>query len=224
MKRNHLLTLMFIVVIVSVVVTASLRTPTLAQKFLWAPPPTPTSSQEERGPTSSSVPSSGPEISLPAPFYYIAERITFDELTDLAKNRSLNIYLPTWMPGHIRLTTIYYSGGLIMLSYSDRGITDYRYDNVTIQISVLYQRIPSPAELERIAEESPDTKALDVDGVCVVLNEKACWGDPELEELYGPSPFAYFWRDNHYYMVSVTPPITSDQLVEIIRNMKPLTP
>ena len=127
------------------------------------------------------------------------------------------------MPGQIRLTAIYYSG-IVILSYSDKGITNYRYANVTFEISTAYHSTPSSEELKRIAEQDPsNTKVLNIDGVWVVLIEKAHWGWPELEELYGPVPFAYFWLNSHYYMVSVKPPITSDQLVCIIRSMKLLT-
>ena len=77
--------------------------------------------------------------------------------------------------------------------------------------------------MEKIAEKHPDNlKVLNINGARGILIEKARWGNPELQELYGSSPYAYFWLGNHYYTISATPPITSDQLIEIIKSMKPL--
>ena len=228
MEKKRLFTLILIAAIVSMMCTASLHLPTsssLAEKFLWDPP------EVERNPTPLTSQSSDKTTTRgPVPFYKIAERITFDELVDFVKNGNFTVYLPTWMPGQIRLRAIYHSGHLVMLSYSEGEITDYRYDNVTIEISLWHYRIPSKDELEQLVERLNKrlgvnrAKVLDVNGVRGVLDEAAPWGDPELQELYGPSPYAYFWYQNHYYAVSCTPPITTDQLVEIIKSMRPLIP
>jgi len=159
----------------------------------------------------------------PAPLYEVAKRITLKELIDVADAHSIDLYLPTKMPDNISLVAIYYKPPVIILSYRDREVTDYRYDNVTIQISMLTHTPPPLKELKKIAEKDPDNlKVLNINGARGIIIEKARWGDPELQKLYEPSPYAYFWLGNHYYTVSATPPITSDQLIKIIKSMKPL--
>ena len=162
-------------------------------------------------------------LAYPAPLYKVAKRITLKELIDVANAHGIDLYLPTKMPDNISLVAIYYKPPVIMLSYCDREVTDYRYDNVTIQISMWLHTPPSLEDLKKIAEKDPDNlKVLDVNGAMGILIEKARWGNPELQEMYGSSPYAYFWLGDHYYTISATPPITSDQLIEIIRSMKPL--
>ena len=53
----------------------------------------------------------------------------------------------------------------------------------------------------------------------VVLIEKAHFGYPEVEEAFGPSPLAYFYKDGLYYMVGVTAPLTPQDLIKIIESM-----
>jgi len=159
----------------------------------------------------------------PAPLYKVAKKITLKELIDVADAHDIDLYLPTKMPDNISLVAIYYKPPVIILSYCDREMTDYRYDNVTIEISMRPHTPPTLEELKKIAEKDPDNlKVLNINGARGILIEKARWGNPELQELYGPSPYAYFWLGNHYYTISATPPITSDQLIEIIKSMKPL--
>jgi len=159
----------------------------------------------------------------PAPLHKVAKRITLKELIDVADTHDIDLYLPTKMPDNISLAAIYYKPPVIILSYCDREVTNYRYDNVTIEISMWPHTPPPIEELEKISEKDPDNlKVLNINGARGILIEKARWGNPELQELYGPSPYAYFWLGNHYYTISATPPITSDQLIEIIKSMKPL--
>jgi len=156
------------------------------------------------------------------PFYEIAEKITLNELIEAANEYNFNLYLPTKMPGNITLVAIYYKPPLIMLSYSDKEVKDYRYDKVTIEVYMGSQVPPSLEELKLTAEKEPNNQVFSINSARGILIENARWGDPELQELYGSSPFAYFWLGNHYYMISVVPPITSDQLIEIIQNMESL--
>ena len=75
-------------------------------------------------------------LAYPAPLYKVAKRITLKELIDVADTHDIDLYLPTKMPDNISLAAIYYKPPVIILSYCDREVTDYRYDNVTIEISM----------------------------------------------------------------------------------------
>jgi hypothetical protein len=156
-------------------------------------------------------------------FEGMAIRISFNELRDLAEKNNLKLFLPTFMPNQIQLIAIYRLEDNFMLCYSNIEVENYRYANITVEIRKAYST-PSVEDLRQIAAADPDgdTKILNIDDTWVVVVEKAHWGYAELEQLYGPSPLAYFWRSGHYYMVSVTLPITSDQLIDIIRSFKPL--
>jgi len=118
------------------------------------------------------------------PFYKIAEKITLNELIDVANTYDLNLYLPTKMPVDITLVAIYYKPPLIMLSYSDKEVTDYRYDKVTIEVSMMSQVAPSLEELELTAEKDPNNQVFSINSAKGILIERARWGDPELQELY----------------------------------------
>jgi len=156
------------------------------------------------------------------PLYELAEKITLDKLINISNTYGLTLYLPTKMPGNIKLVAIYYKPPVILLSYSDREVMDYRYDNISVEISAWPCTPPSLDELNFSVKNSTGSKVFNINSARGILIEQAPWGDPELQKLYGPSPFAYFWIEDHYYMISATPPINGSQLLEIIRSMRPL--
>ncbi len=130
--------------------------------------------------------------SYPVPPYKIAKRITLKELIDVANANDLDLYLPTKMPGNIKLVAIYYKPPVVMLSYCDREVIDYRYDNVTIEISLWLHILPSQEELKLIAEEDLNNLKMlnvnDAKGILIkpggeIPNFKSCT-DPH------PMPFS----------------------------------
>ena len=113
----------------------------------------------------------------PASLYKVAKRITLKELIDIVGAHDIDLYLPAKMPDNISLMVIYYKPSAIILSYCDREATDYRYDNVTIQISMWPHAPPSIKELEKLAEKDPDNlRVLNINGARGILIEKAGWG------------------------------------------------
>lgn len=122
-------------------------------------------------------------IAIQPRFTKLQKRMTLKELIDLADGLDIDLYLSTKMPGNVSLVAIYYKPPVIMLSYCDREVTDYRYDNVTIEISMWLHTPPTLEELK-----NPDNlKVLNINGVRGILIEKARWGNPELQKLYGHS-------------------------------------
>lgn len=178
----------------------------------------------ERRPSSQEfpLPQEPSPVSYPVPLYKAAEKITLSELINISKTHNITLYLPTKMPGNIKLVAIYYKPPVVLLSYSDREAPDYRYDNVTIEISIWPSAVPSFGELNLSVKNVTDSRVFSINGARGVLVEHAPWGDPELQKLYGPSPFAFFWIEGHYYIISASPPITGAQLLEIIGSLRPL--
>jgi len=156
------------------------------------------------------------------PLYKIAKKISIYDLLNEASTYNFSLYLPTKMPGNIKLIAIYYKPPVILFSYCDREVSDYRYDNITIETTMFYSNPPSLEELELSIKDKNNSKVINFNNIRGILVEKAEWGDPELQKLYGYATFATLWIDNHYYIISATPPTTSNQLIEIIKSFKPI--
>lgn len=162
------------------------------------------------------------QIGGPLPFpMHLAEKFNLDELSVWTENVGWKLCLPTWMPGNIAITAINYKSPVLMITCSDRGVTDYRYDNVTIEVVEGEVGPPLLEEWKEIASRS-GSDLLMVGGIWASVKENAPWGWPELQKLYGPSPYAYFWREGLYYSISATNTISKDQVIRIIESMRPV--
>lgn len=127
--------------------------------------------------------------------------------------------LPTWLPEGMRYADVYI-GPVVIICYSDREVEDFRFANITIEISPSSYRVPSPEDLNRTLRHGE--KLIQVGNIWVELVEKAHFGYPEVEEAFGPSPLAWFSKDGIYYMVGVKSPLTPQDLIKIIENMTTL--
>jgi len=167
----------------------------------------------------------------PVPIEKIAEKLTLEQLIARLKEINASISLPTWMPKGFKLTMIYYKPPVILLVYSDRGITDYKYANVTIEVSLWYYGPPTKEELEDIASRSNNdmharankvvTKVVSVKNTWVLLTENARVGFPGLKPPYNIVTLADFiYSDKHHYEITILPPLTTQDLINIIESMQ----
>lgn len=127
--------------------------------------------------------------------------------------------LPAWLPEGIRYADVYI-GPVVIICYSDREVKDFRFANITIEISPASYREPTPDEFGKFL--TPEENLIQIGDIWVVLTEKAHFGYPEVEEVFGPSPHAYFTLNGLYYQVGVKSPLTSQDLIKIIENMTTL--
>ncbi|MGQ9597355.1 MAG: hypothetical protein ACUVQY_03435 [Thermoproteota archaeon] len=156
----------------------------------------------------------------PVPIEKIAEKLTLDQLATRLKEINASISLPTWMPGSLKLTMIYYKLPVMVLVYSDSGVTDYRYANVTIETSLWYYNPPTKEELEEVTSKSGG-KVANVKGNWVLLMENVRKGFPELKPPYNTGTIADFvYNDKHSYLIGVLPPLTAQDLIRIIESMQ----
>lgn len=157
----------------------------------------------------------------PVPLDMIAEKLTFEQLIDRLKGINATISIPTWMPENLKLTMVYFKPPVVVLVYSDRGVTDYRYANASIEISLWYYDAPSNKELEEVSASG--IKIVDVKDVCVQIRENAKRGFSGLKYPYNTVTVADFiYSDKHHYLISVLPPLTDQDLLKIVENMRPI--
>ncbi|MEM2088456.1 MAG: hypothetical protein QXF52_07285 [Thermoproteota archaeon] len=154
------------------------------------------------------------------PLEKVTEKLTLEQLISRLKEINASISLPTWMPESLKLTMIYYKPPVIVLVYSDRGVTDYRYANVTIEISLWYYSPPTKEELEGIASKS-DIEVVNVKGIWVKIIKNTRKGFPELKPPYNTGTVADFiYSDKHSYLFGVLPPLATRDLIRIIESMQ----
>jgi len=139
-------------------------------------------------------------------------------LEEIAKKYGVMPKLPHWLPEGMTYAEVYI-GPTDMICFSDRKVENFLFANITFEVKY---GVPQP-RLEDIKKTiDPDQKQLiQVRNIWVVLIPKAHSGYLDVEEAFGPSPFAYFWDDGFYYMVSARSPLTTQDLIKIIESMEP---
>jgi len=133
-------------------------------------------------------------------------------------------YLPTWLPEDIRYADVYIHS-IAIIAFGDREMESFLYSKVTIQF--VGPRLEPKERRENIEEykrtvEGPGAlgsirKAIKVGDIWVDLAINA----PVPAGPYERCHFALFWIEGNYYIVTVKPPLTPEDLLKIIRSMKP---
>ena len=143
-----------------------------------------------------------------------------DEVTNRYKKTPL---LPTRLPREMKFADVYI-GPDVIICFSDRAVTDFRWANISIEISPssAASATYSPEQLRKALEETNGT-LIQIGDIWVSMIERAHSGFPEVDEAFGPFPLAWFWKDGLYYVMGVTPPLTPQDLTKIIESMKPLS-
>jgi len=139
-------------------------------------------------------------------------------LEEIAKKYRAVPKLPNWLPEGMAYAEVYI-GPTDIICFSDRKIENFLFANISFEIKY---GVPQP-RLEDIKKTiDPNRKRLiQVRDIWVVLIPEAHSGYLDVEEAFDPSPFAYFWDDDFYYMVSARSPLTAQDLIKIIESMEP---
>jgi hypothetical protein len=138
----------------------------------------------------------------------------------------LRLELPTRLPNGLLLTSVHVPNvtapyGFAMVTYSAKGITDFKNAEVVFQIIPGGQ--PSPSELSAMVGNSQGTMTQQtVAGMAVLINPQAGTGDKTLQQQYGSGPYAMFWNNGVYYQVREYSPLTANDLIAIIASMQPV--
>jgi len=148
-----------------------------------------------------------------------APNLTVEEVAE----RYPRVLLPTWMPDGIKLTQIYDGGSFVMLTYSDRGETDYRKDNVTIQLCYTDHK----STRESLFDGHPELKVEfpnNITARVVFFRDQQYWpvseGFPVQE-----GAVADFTKDYIEYIVSgLTGHVSIEDMKRIVENMAPVGP
>lgn len=133
-------------------------------------------------------------------------------------------YLPTWLPRDIRYADVYIAS-VAIIAFGDIEMEDFRYAKVVIQfVGPTLEpgvRRESIEDYRRMVEGSGD-----LGSVKKVIRVGDIWVDlaidaPVPEGPYERCHFASFWIEGNYYIVTVNPPLTPEDLLKIIESMKP---
>jgi len=152
--------------------------------------------------------------SVAAPYVPPFERFSLARGIDEAIKRlnGKGPLLPTLLPEGIKYADVYV-GPDVIICYSYGGAEDYRSGNMGIEISPGPRRVPTPEELKPYLY--PDQKLIQIGDKWVVITDEA--HDWERGELY---ILATFYCDNLRYSVWARPPLTSQDVIKVIENMK----
>jgi len=146
-----------------------------------------------------------------------APKLTLADVAD----RYRKVLLPTWMPDGIKLTQIYDGVSFVMLTYSDRGETDYRKDNVTIELCYTDHK----STRESLFDGHPGLKVEfpnNITALVVFFRDQQYWpvseGFPVQE-----GAVALFTKDYIWYTVSgLSGHVSIEDMKRIVESMAPV--
>jgi hypothetical protein len=116
---------------------------------IWIPSP-PAGEQYEREDEMASFPSYPPFFET---FMLQAREVSQEELRDIMKSHGYNVLIPHYIPHGIKFSAIYYKCCplVVVIAYSDRGVKDYRFANITIEIAPFHPKFaPSKEYMQRL--------------------------------------------------------------------------
>jgi len=153
----------------------------------------------------------------PAPFP--GKLITLDKFYSIVKARNLDIFIPSNLPWGYKLTGIWYMPGDIIIVFDNRGVSDYRYARIGLEIS--RGIIPFEQSKPHGYVVKYETPYAIIKGYIV---EKAYC-------IYSPTGYislAELWITSKrtgktmFYLIGVLPPLGMDELTTIIYSLKPM--
>jgi len=154
-------------------------------------------------------------------------------IAEVANGCGKILSVPKWLPKGMVYADVYIGGGAVIIAFSDSKTADFTSAKITIE-AVIYDNPPSEATIEKEYEyekQHPQEEAF-----VTVTDPSGNTCNFSLGKTYPKTffdvgnvhitliaesepPIAYFWKDGIYYLVGVRPPLTSQDLVEIIKNM-----
>lgn len=151
----------------------------------------------------------------------VAEKLSVDQLAESADAASVSepgaeLLLPTWMPGDIKLRQIYFMD-MAMLVFSDCEVTDYREDNITIEIKRM-SVVPSREDIKRSAGED----IMEIGDILVQIPDDPEPGPSWKERGLSPIIAFFYYKGFYYFITAVEGQVTRDDVVQIIKNMEPV--
>jgi hypothetical protein len=152
-----------------------------------------------------------------------AREVSLEELKDIMKSYGFDLLVPHYIPDGIKLSAVYYKCCplVVIIAYSDRGVKDYRFANIAIEI-IPFDPVFAPSEeyLQRL-NNPPKQYVVRIRDFVAVITPEAEYGDPELRKLFGPSPMAVVWHNGLQYIIGVNRPLTVEDLHLILNSLSP---
>lgn len=156
-------------------------------------------------------------------FMLQAREVSLDEMRDIMKSHGYDVLIPHYIPDGIKLSAVYYKCCplVVIITYSDRGVKDYRFANITIEIAPFHPILtPSEEYLQRL-NNPPKEYVVRTRDFVAVISPEAEYGDPELRKLFGPSPMAVVWHSGLQYITGIKRPLTVEDLHLLLNSLSP---
>jgi len=128
---------------------------------------------------------------------------------------------------------VYIGGGVVITTFSDSKTVDFTSAKITIQ-AVVYENPPSEATILQEYEFEKQHPQEDI--VVTVTDPSGNIYNSTIGRTYPKTffdvgnihitliaesqpPIAYFWKNGIYYLVGVRSPLTSQDLIDIVKSM-----
>lgn len=151
-------------------------------------------------------------------------------LMEVAKGYGKILSLPKWISEGMVYADVYI-GPVIIITFSDKKTEDFRSAEISIEAAI-FGNPPNEATIEREYEDmkqhAADNNSITIRDSSgnidiVTLNTTTPMffdvGNIHVTLVEGYPPIAYFWKNSVYYIVSAKPPLTSQDLMEIVKSM-----
>jgi hypothetical protein len=152
-----------------------------------------------------------------------AREVSLEELKDIMKSHGFDLLVPHYIPDGIKLSAVYYKCCplVVIIAYSDRGVKDYRFANIAIEI-IPFDPVFAPSEeyLQRL-NNPPKQYVVRIRDFVAVITPETEHGNPELRKLFGLYPMAIVWHNGLQYIIVIKRPLTVEDLHLILNSLSP---
>jgi hypothetical protein len=171
-----------------------------------------------------SINSSSPRTNAEPPdFYQTSKEVSLEEMIEIANKGNLLIYLPSELPGNLKIMAIYLkeSPFIAIIVFSAENNKDYITAELTVEIAPVNPKwVPSYNELHSEAEMNQDKTALEINTWPAIIHENAdIGGYSERRSKFGDyTMLANVWIDNIGYLFCA-PTLEFNEIVATIESM-----
>ncbi len=150
--------------------------------------------------------------------------VSVSQLAEAYSAHGLTLRLPAKLVSGFSLTSVHVRDvkspyGYAMITYSNKGTTDFRYAEVVFEVIPAPQ--PSQSELNAAVTNTHGSfQLLTVAGMPVLLNPRYRMGNPDLDTQFGPVAYALIYNGGIYYQARVYQPLTAGDLLGLIASFQ----
>lgn len=152
--------------------------------------------------------SEGPHVPYPFTRYSLEQGLN----VTLNKLKGTVPLLPTLLPANIAYADVYI-GPVVIIAWSSNAAADYRSSIIRVEITLNKRATPTDEQLNTTMLPGDELFRMSDTFGFIDEDARTGWGDSAV--------IASFYNGNLHYVMTASPPVTKQDLLNVIQSMKP---